>query len=67
MLMWPYLLGSFIIACPLSLPVGIEDDEETSAAGYKVKRRPVKVIGWVGALGERFPANKGLPEVVSDI
>jgi GTP-binding protein len=36
---------------------------ETSAEGYKVKRRPVKVIGWADVLGERFPKNKGLPEV----
>ncbi len=38
---------------------------ETSAEGYKVKQRPVKVIGWADVLGERFPKNKGLPEVVS--
>lgn len=48
-----------------STPSHKGDADETSVEGYKVKRRPVKVIGWAGALGERFPKNKGLPEVVS--
>lgn len=48
-----------------STPSHEQGTDEKSVEGYKVKRRPVKVIGWAGAVGERFPKNKGLPEVVS--
>lgn len=58
---------NLVLACliRLALLFHIVDEETTDAGGYKVKRRPVKVIKAVGSIDEKFPKNRGLPEVVS--